>query len=51
MSNDTGLPSERLLVEAIRWLLQLDPEDPRNWRPKAKGKRLGEQCGQVQSKG
>lgn len=35
MSSEKPMPSEELLVEAIRWLFQLDMSDPRNRRPQA----------------
>lgn len=51
MSSEKPMPSEELLVEAIRWLLQLDMSDPKNRRPEANDRRTpGQECGQVQNK-
>jgi hypothetical protein len=30
---EENLPSHELLVAAIRWILRLDRNDPRYWRP------------------
>lgn len=52
MSVERPMPSETVLVEAIRWLLQLDMIDPKNRRPEKNEVRAGgQECGQGENKG
>jgi hypothetical protein len=51
MSDEKALPSQELLVEAVRWLLQLDMNDPKNLRPDVRQKTAdGAESGVTQRK-